>query len=541
MKWVQTIILALCALITVLPVALGVLETASWASFLTLWWLWFALIVMTKNLSRPWNLVARVSWTSGLALLLGIYWWQTMNPGLSIDWFNDGTAVQPSLSWYVYGAVAGTGLMSWLWIQYSQRSKQVSRSWWTVGVWFSFASLCLLLLQTRGIDWMEQWTFITSLMLSMLCLGDGVWLLWNWRRWNDEAAAQSLIVNVFFRKLNPVSSVLDTLEELFGIDVQGTWIIQYVRSMLEPLLYGLLLIGWLTTSLVMVHPTEQGVRSTLGVVESNVLNGGLHFKLPWPLGAVQTVSTQRIHQLSIGHLEDPEELDEEDEGPESILWANQHASEEFLLLLGDGHDVISADGALEYRIVDAHAYLFNGQNPEEVLESVVYQVLMEETASRTLEEALSENLSILAQAVTIRIAEELEPYELGIEPLIFTFTALHPPVSVAKAYQEVVSAQIDQLTKRYRAEQYQLSSIPKERAVKLRKIEKAKQVSLTQQAAAKGEAVGFEALRQTVRGAQDLYRFRVRQDNLEESIAGRSLIVLDHRLEKQGAALWIQQ
>lgn len=481
----------------------------------------------------------RACWTLGLTSLLGLYGWQTMNPGLSIDWFNDGMTVASTTPWYLYASGVGTSLMSWLWIQYSQRSNTVFCSWWTMGFWLSILSLSGLLLEVRGFDWMDSWTMVLCVLLSLVCLGDCVWLFWKWRSWDARVSTQSLVLNVFGRRLNPISSMLDTLEDLFGIDVQGTWIIQYVRSMLEPLCYGLIIVGWLTTSLVMVHPTEQGLRSTMGVVETEVLNGGLHFKWPWPFGVVQTVSTQRIHQMSIGHSEEPEELDDEG-GPESILWANQHVSEEFLLLLGDGHDVISADGTLEYRIVDAHAYLFNGQNPEEVLESVVYQVLMEETASRTLEEALSENLSVLAQGVTVRITEELQRYSLGIEPLIFTFTALHPPVSVAMAYQEVVSAQIDQLTKRYRAEQYQLSSIPKERAEQLRQIEKAKQAALTQQATAKGEAVGFEALRQTVRGAQDLYRFRVRQDNLEKSIAGRTLIVLDHRLEEQGAALWIQ-
>lgn len=539
MKWIQTITLLLCGLVTALPMVLGVLDIQSWASFLTLWWIWFALSLATSGLSGRWGLITRLCLTGGLTSLLAGYWWQGMNPGLSVDWFSGDVAVVSASPWYLYGMLVGLSVISWLWIQYSHRIKTVSRSLWNFGFWLSMVSLSVLLFRDRGVDWTEAWTMTLSWLLSLLCLGDCAWVFWQWRSWDERVARQSLLLNVFFRRINPISSVLDSLEELFGIDVQGTWIIQYVRSMLEPLLYGLIVVGWLTTSLVMVHPTEQGVRSTLGVVEQDVLDGGLHLKWPWPLGSVQTVSTQRIHQLSIGHSEDPEELDDEG-GPESILWANQHVSEEFLLLLGDGHDVISADGTLEYRIVDAHAYLFNGQNPEEVLESVVYQVLMEETASRTLEEALSENLSMLAQDVTVRITDEMQKYALGIEPLVFTFTALHPPVSVAKAYQEVVSAQIDQLTKRYRAEQYQLSSIPKERAEQLRQIEKSKQSALTQLAAAKGEAVGFEALRQTVRGAQDLYRFRVRQDNLEKSIAGRSLIVLDHRLEEQGAALWIQ-
>ncbi len=269
-----------------------------------------------------------------------------------------------------------------------------------------------------------------------------------------------------------------------------------------------------------------------------VLEGGLHWKLPYPFGRVDRVESRRIHQLSIGH-EEIEELDTEQEGPESILWANQHGDEEFLLLLGDGHDVISADGVLEYRISNVHQYLFASQNPTEVLESVVYQVLMEQTSSRTLEAALSENLLGLAQLVTREIQNRIGQYQIGIEPLLFTFTALHPPVLVAKNYQDVVSAQIDQQTTVLRAEQYQLSSLPKVRSKAFREVEQAKQNRALSLATAYGEALSFEALRQTVRTQESLYRFRKRQENLQRSITGRPLVILDHRLESQGATLWI--
>ena len=70
---------------------------------------------------------------------------------------------------------------------------------------------------------------------------------------------------------------------------------------------------------------------------------------------------------------------------------------------------------------------------------------------------------MLAELVTTEIQDRIGQYEIGIEPLLFTFTALHPPVSVAKDYQDGVGS-IDQQTKVLRAEQYQLSILPKTRA-----------------------------------------------------------------------------
>ena len=240
----------------------------------------------------------------------------------------------------------------------------------------------------------------------------------------------------------------------------------------------LLLCGWLSTSMVQIQPSERACGVIFGTPEATVLEGGLHWKLPYPFGRVDRVVANRIHQMSIGH-EEEEDWIRKRKDQNQFYGYDQHGDEEFLLLLGDGHDVMSADESTQnISISDVHQYLFGVQNPEEVLESIVYQVLMEQTSSRTLEEALSENLIVLAQLVTTEIQDRIGQYEIGIEPLLFTFTALHPPVSVAKDYQDVVSAQIDQQTKVLRAEQYQLSILPKTRAKSIQAVEQAKQTSV---------------------------------------------------------------
>jgi membrane protease subunit HflK len=254
-------------------------------------------------------------------------------------------------------------------------------------------------------------------------------------------------------------------------------------------------------------------------------------------------SSKEVQQLSIGHEEAPStETDvEESEEKESILWANQHADEEFLLLLGDGHDLISADGVLQYRISNLHQYLYQTQNPEELLRAITYRVLMQETVSRTLEEALSENLEVLAKRVNQRISEELTGKNIGIEPVLFSFSALHPPVKVAKDYQEVISAQIDRDTKVLRAEGYRLQALPRVEKEALIAKNQAKEYWASKRAGAVGESFQFEALRQSVRQNTELYLFRKRQESLERNLKGRSLVIIDHRLEQAGAEVWIQE
>ena len=506
--------------------------------FLTAWFAWYTVQTVLAGPSRVrWG----IRWLSSAVLLSGLIWqskfFDQQISQLTLSTQSD--IVTEGDSWFLMmGLLSGLSVLL-LWFNYVQRKGTthglsfIRHSMFLLGGVFTVEALTM-----QGFDIRQSWEMILVYWLLCIAVVDVLWVTVRFRTWTIDDGLQTPMLSVFFRRWNPIQSFFDSLERLFGIDIQGTWVIRFVRQLLEPLLVLLVLIGWISTTMVQVHPEEQGVRSNFGLPEAEVLNGGLHWKLPYPFGRVDRVSSLRIHQLSIGH-EEVEGLDTEEEAPESILWANQHGDEEFLLLLGDGHDVISADGVLEYRISNVHQYLFASQNPEDVLESVVYQVLMEQTSSRTLEEALSENLSGLAQLVTSEIAGRIGQYEIGIEPLLFTFTALHPPVAVAKNYQEVVSAQIDQQTTVLRAEQYQLSSLPKVRAKAFQTVERAKQERALSLASATGEAISFEALRQTVRTAESLYRFRKRQENLQQSIAGRNIVILDHRLESQGATLWI--
>ena len=410
----------------------------------------------------------------------------------------------------------------------------------------SIWGLAILSVQSIGF-YLKNWDWDTELslfffgFLSLISIQNviGTWIV----RKKDRLAAHPEILAWGFARFNPFSSFFDQLERFFGIDIKGTWAIQFVRASIEPLLVGMVLVAWTASSLFVVHPNETGVRENFGRPEPQVLESGLHWKLPFPFGEIRVASSKEVQQLSIGHEEAPStEADvEESEETESILWANQHADEEFLLLLGDGHDLISADGVLQYRISNLHQYLYQTQNPEALLRSITYRVLMQETVSRTLEEALSENLQVLARRVNQRISEELAGKNIGIEPVLFSFSALHPPVKVAKDYQEVISAQIDRDTKVLRAEGYRLQAIPRAEKEALIAKNQAREYWAVKRAGAVGESFQFESLRQSVRQNTGLYLFRKRQESLERNLKGRSLVIIDHRLEQSGAEIWIQK
>ena len=70
---------------------------------------------------------------------------------------------------------------------------------------------------------------------------------------------------------------------------------------------------------------------------------------------------------------------EEEGGPENVLWARQHAANEYTLLLGNGRDLITVDAAVQFRIADARAWRYHCQNPADALRAIAYRAVMRST------------------------------------------------------------------------------------------------------------------------------------------------------------------
>src|SRR5205085_8992326 len=137
--------------------------------------------------------------------------------------------------------------------------------------------------------------------------------------------------------------LVDTAERQLGIDLRSTWALTVVRQSTEPLLIGLALLFWLSTSLTVVGVSEQALVERLGVpVAGAPLGPGLYLRWPWPIDHVYRIPVGQVRAIQIGHESAP------GTGPENVLWAVQHAPSEFTLLLGNGRDLVTIDAAVQY-------------------------------------------------------------------------------------------------------------------------------------------------------------------------------------------------
>jgi hypothetical protein len=247
-------------------------------------------------------------------------------------------------------------------------------------------------LQASGRAWFEvELSLIQFVVIVGLCLeplGRCLPALWDW--WNLRSAAlptelpavRALMPRMLASRLNPVAGAFDVLDDLLGIDIRSSWALAFVRRSLAPLSVAVVVAGWLSTGLSMVHPDEQAVKERFGrPVAGEALAPGLHVMFPWPVDRLRRVSTGQVRHITIGHEEeelpadlasalDPGDAADEvleyalaeaqagEDGPESRLWARQHADEEYTLLLGDGRDLVTIDAVFFYRVSNLQQWLY---------------------------------------------------------------------------------------------------------------------------------------------------------------------------------------
>ena len=340
------------------------------------------------------------------------------------------------------------------------------------------------------------------------------------------------LLSVLGRRPNILASALDAAEQQLGIDLRSTWALTVVRRTMEPLAICLCLAAWLSTSLTMVGMEEQGLVERLGVPQSRPLESGLHLHWPWPIDRVFRIPVARVLDVQVGHE------GEEKEGPENVLWAVEHAPNEYVLVLGNGRDLITVDADVQYQIVDAHAWRYHCQNPEAALSAIAHRAVMRSTVDLTLTDALSQNISALTSKMRAMVQKDADDMGLGVHILTYTVSGMHPPVPVAPAYEGVVSAQIEAGTAVLNAQVFSIQKVSAAQSAVITGENTAHAEGAQALALAAGQAWSFRALESQYRASPSEYLFRRRLETLESVLPGHPYTVLDNRFLRDGGQVW---
>lgn len=267
-----------------------------------------------------------------------------------------------------------------------------------------------------------------------------------------HALYDSRLVGLLSHPEGVFSTAASALDYQFGFKVSETWFYTFVRTNLAWLVLAQLALFSLSTSFVFIEPGEQALLERLGrpVPGREVLGPGLHLKLPYPIDLIHRHRTDEVQSFIVGAIP------RDDGGPEpAFLWSAAHYKEEYNLitpssaLAGSGTNstatntplsLLTASVPIHYQISNLRDYAYNFENAGEVLQKVANHVVVKYFAGSDVHQLLSNGQSTAADAIGQEIQKRIDELKLGVKLLFVGLQDIHPPLTVVREYEAVVSA-----------------------------------------------------------------------------------------------------
>ena len=278
---------------------------------------------------------------------------------------------------------------------------------------------------------------------------------------------------------------------------------------------------YLLTTLFTVGVREQAVVERFGkpVTINMPIGPGLHLKLPWPVDRIRKIQTVRIKELNIGNISDRQ--------TQALIWTRMHGTEE-AFLSGD-NNFFYPYIVLHYRVKDIFQYLYKNTEPERLLNEVGHQVATSLFARETFYDIATARRKLLEQNMRVRLQVSLDEFKSGIEILAVNFKDIHPPMSVADAFEGVVAGYQEKQKIINEALGYKNNVVPESRGKAAEQCEAALSYIVERSKKAEGKAARFSL---SLPGAREknVAMSRIYLQTLQNVLKEKTKFVIDPRV-----------
>ena len=375
---------------------------------------------------------------------------------------------------------------------------------------------------------------------------------------------ESRLLALFTEPGGVMRNIASALDYQFGFKVSGTWLYSFLERSFFPLVLVWAVILWGFTMIHEVGPSEVGVRETFGrVTEEKLLEPGIYWTLPWPMGTVKRFSCTEIQQVVVGELHD----EKGDDGQPSkkaadsvVLWTNPHGGDDnnFIVAVAPEHteqqpeaDEKQVDGnksvdvsisfirmviPIQYRIRPdgVFDYAYRNANPVETLTRIGQQAATEYLASSSMQEVMSTGRVEAQEAMRKRVQLLADHHDLGIEVMSVVILDAHPPVEkVAPAYQNVIGAMEERETTVLKAQEYSVKTVPAAEAQAAEILSRAGAYKFTTTTVAAAENGRFQSQLSAYNVMPSMFRLRLYLDFLENDCSEIRKFVLSSGIRNE--------
>ena len=270
---------------------------------------------------------------------------------------------------------------------------------------------------------------------------------------------------------------------------------------------------WLLSGIYIVDPAEKGVVLRFGAYQ-NTTSQGPHWRIPYPFESVYKVNVEQIRATEIGFR-----------NIQNSSYSGAVSSES--LMLTKDENMVDVKLAVQYKIADAQAYLFNVFNPELTLSHVVQSVIRQVVGDNTMDHVLTTGREQVAQEVKAASQGLLNEYNTGLIITAVTMQDAQPPIQVKASFDDVVKAREDEQRYINEAKAYANDIVPKARGASQRLIAEAEAYKSQVVSKSEGEAYRFNQILEEYLKAPVVTKERLYRETLEEVLGSTSKVIVD--------------
>ncbi len=281
---------------------------------------------------------------------------------------------------------------------------------------------------------------------------------------------------------------------------------------------GAVVLVWLGTGFFIVQEGQQAVITQFGKYKSTV-GAGFNWRMPWPLQRHELVYVSQIRSVDIGR--------------DNIIKATGLRES---AMLTEDENIVEIKFAVQYRLSDARAYLFESKNPTEAVVQAAETAVREVVGKMKMDSALAEERDQIAPRVRQLMQTILDRYKVGIEVVGINLQqgGVRPPEQVQAAFDDVLKAGQERERAKNEAQAYANDVVPRAVGAASRLQEEANAYRERIVAQAEGDAQRFKAILPEYQKAPQVTRDRLYTETFQQVYSNVTKVLVD---SKQGSNL----
>jgi membrane protease subunit HflK len=275
---------------------------------------------------------------------------------------------------------------------------------------------------------------------------------------------------------------------------------------------------WLGTGFFIVQEGQQAVITQFGKYKSTV-GAGFNWRLPYPIQKHELVFVTQIRSVDIGR--------------DNVIKATGLRES---AMLTEDENIVEIKFAVQYRLNDARAYLFESKNPTEAVIQAAETAVREVVGKMKMDSALAEERDQIAPRVRALMQNILDRYKVGIEVVGINLQqgGVRPPEQVQAAFDDVLKAGQERERAKNEAQAYANDVVPRAVGAASRLKEESQAYRERIVAQAEGDSQRFKAILPEYQKAPQVTRDRMYLDAMQQIYTNVTKVVVD---SKQGSNL----